>query len=159
MPRGLPLISMKRLKKRMGFRVKKWARSFRPTLNGFRSSSLRCVCTDRRKSFSISLQSLSSKCWQRQTEKEEQRSEPWDPDWPLQHFWLCLYSFTAFFGLQPPWRPPWFQYHSSPAVDRMNPCALNASLLVHCLWGHWTCTTKPNKTEKNDQKLYRNNKN
>lgn len=57
-----PLISMKRLKNRMGLREKKWAMSFIPTLKGFRSSSFRCVCTERRRSFSISLHSLSSRC-------------------------------------------------------------------------------------------------
>lgn len=58
-----PLMWIKRLKNRMGLREKKWARSFMPTLKGFLSSSLRWVWTDRRRSFSISLHSLSSKCY------------------------------------------------------------------------------------------------
>lgn len=56
-------MSMNRLKKRIGFRKKKWARSFMPTLKGFLSSSFRCVWTDKRRSFSISLHNLSSKCY------------------------------------------------------------------------------------------------
>jgi hypothetical protein len=57
-----PRISMNRLKNRIGFREKKSAKSFLPTLKGFRSSSFKWVCTESRKSFSISLHSLSSKC-------------------------------------------------------------------------------------------------
>lgn len=60
-----PFMSMNRLKKRIGFRKKKWARSFMPTLKGFLSSSFRCVWTDKRRSFSISLHNLSSKCYSR----------------------------------------------------------------------------------------------
>lgn len=58
-----PRISMKRLKNRIGFREKNRAKSFLPTRKGFRSSSFKCVCTESRRSFSISLHSLSSKCY------------------------------------------------------------------------------------------------
>lgn len=57
-----PRMSMNRLKNRIGFREKNRAKSFLPTLKGFRSSSFKWVCTESRKSFSISLHSLSSKC-------------------------------------------------------------------------------------------------
>lgn len=64
---SLPLISMNRLKNRMGFKVKKCARSFMPTLNGFLSSSFKCLCTESRRSFSISLHNLSRRCCSKQT--------------------------------------------------------------------------------------------
>lgn len=97
-----PFMSMNRLKKRIGLRKKKWARSFIPTLKGFLSSSFRCVWTDKRRSFSISLHNLSSKCYLERL-KIKPYSVPNCRALLIELTSLFKYVLRAFFSSQEEW--------------------------------------------------------